>query len=49
LSISILTSPYEADFTGQRFLVLAAPQEKPEPLNLIVNWPALLKKGGSER
>jgi eukaryotic-like serine/threonine-protein kinase len=25
LSISILTSPYEADFSGQRFLVLAAP------------------------
>jgi serine/threonine protein kinase/Tol biopolymer transport system component len=41
-------SPYQADAAGERFLVLAAP-EKPALLNLIVNWPALLKKGQSGR
>jgi hypothetical protein len=37
--------PYDVDSTGQRFLVLAAPTGKAAPLNLIVNWTALLKRG----
>jgi dipeptidyl aminopeptidase/acylaminoacyl peptidase len=37
-------NPYEAAADGQRFLV-DYPASKPEPLNVIVNWPALLKKG----
>jgi Tol biopolymer transport system component/tRNA A-37 threonylcarbamoyl transferase component Bud32 len=36
-------SPYDT-IDGQRFLVRALPQQA-SPLNLIVNWPALLKKG----
>jgi hypothetical protein len=35
--------PYGAAPDGQRFLVRAALQQS-EPLTLIVNWPALLKK-----
>ena len=30
---------------GQRFLVLTSPETVPQSLNVIVNWPALLKKG----
>jgi dipeptidyl aminopeptidase/acylaminoacyl peptidase len=39
-------NPYEATPDGQRFLVsdIAA---SPEPLTVIVNWPALLKKGAA--
>jgi Tol biopolymer transport system component len=37
-------SPYET-IDGQRFLVRAMPQQAPPPLTVIVNWPALLKKG----
>jgi hypothetical protein len=29
---------------GQRFLVLSAREEPSQSLNVIVNWPALLKK-----
>jgi Tol biopolymer transport system component len=36
-------SPYDT-IDGQRFLVRAVPQQAP-PLTVIVNWPALLKKG----
>ena len=36
-------SPYET-IDGQRFLVRAVPQQAP-PMTVIVNWPALLKKG----
>ncbi len=37
--------PYEAAPDGQRFLVRAAVEKQAgEPLTLIVNWPALLKK-----
>ena len=36
-------SPYDS-IDGQRFLVRAVPQQAP-PLTVIVNWPALLKKG----
>jgi Tol biopolymer transport system component/predicted Ser/Thr protein kinase len=38
-------SPYEAAPDGQRFLVRAGPQRAGQPLTVIVNWPALLKKG----
>jgi hypothetical protein len=44
-SLLIAVSPYDVDSTGERFLVLAAPTDKPTALNLIVNWPELLKKG----
>jgi Tol biopolymer transport system component len=37
-------SPYETTPDGQRFLVRAAPGKAGEPLTVIVNWPALLKK-----
>lgn len=37
-------SPYDVAPDGQRFLVNVAP---PQLINLIVNWPALLKKGPS--
>jgi hypothetical protein len=37
-------NPYEATPDGQRFLI-PEPAASPEPLNVIINWPALLKKG----
>ena len=38
-------SPYEVARDGRRFLVRATPDKQAgEPLTLIVNWPALLKK-----
>jgi hypothetical protein len=39
-------SPYDT-VDGQRFLVRAVPQQASPPLTLIVNWPALLKKGSA--
>jgi len=42
-------SPFEPALDGQRFLVRATPQQAvPEPLILIVNWTALLKRGAAE-
>jgi len=38
-------SPYEVSRDGQRFLVLTAQEETSRSLTVIVNWPALLKKG----
>ncbi|MGH9721831.1 MAG: hypothetical protein ACRD8O_16605 [Bryobacteraceae bacterium] len=38
-------SPYEAAADVKRFLVRATPNQAPQPLTLIVNWPALMKKG----
>jgi hypothetical protein len=38
-------SPYEASRDGRRFLVLTSSETAPQPLTVIVNWPALLKKG----
>jgi Tol biopolymer transport system component len=38
-------SPYEVAPDGQRFLVRAATESGSQPLQVIVNWPALLKKG----
>ena len=43
-----LSSPYEAAPDGQRFLVRAAQQQQaPQSLTVLVNWPALLKKGSA--
>ena len=38
-------SPYEVSSDGQRFLVLSAREETTQSVSVIVNWPALLKKG----
>jgi Tol biopolymer transport system component len=38
-------SPYDS-IDGQRFLVRAVPQQAP-PMTVIVNWPALLKRGAA--
>jgi hypothetical protein len=38
-------SPYEATRDSQRFLALTGQEQVSPPLNVIVNWPALLKKG----
>jgi Tol biopolymer transport system component/predicted Ser/Thr protein kinase len=40
-------SPYEASRDGRRFLVLTSSETAPQPLTVIVNWPALLKKGSA--
>jgi Tol biopolymer transport system component len=41
-------SPYEPTPDGQRFLVRATPQQQAaEPLTVIVNWLALLRKGAA--
>jgi Tol biopolymer transport system component len=37
-------SPYDVTPDGQRFLVRATPGQAAQPLTVIVNWPALLKK-----
>jgi Tol biopolymer transport system component len=37
---------YQPSRAGQRFLVLTEPESGPPLLNLIVNWPALVKKDG---
>jgi Tol biopolymer transport system component len=37
-------SPYDTTADGLRFLVRATPQLAAQPLTVIVNWPALLKK-----
>jgi dipeptidyl aminopeptidase/acylaminoacyl peptidase len=39
-------SPYDT-IDGQRFLVRAVPQQATPPLTVVVNWPALLKKGSA--
>ena len=39
-------SPYDT-VDGQRFLVRAVPQQASPPVTVIVNWPALLKKGST--
>jgi dipeptidyl aminopeptidase/acylaminoacyl peptidase len=40
-------SPYDTAADGQRFLVRAVSQQASPPLTVIVNWPALLKKGAA--
>jgi eukaryotic-like serine/threonine-protein kinase len=39
--------PYEVGPDGKRFLVLATPRNSVQPLTVIVNWPALLKKAAA--
>jgi Tol biopolymer transport system component len=41
-------SPYEVAPDGQGFLTIETPAHASEPLTLIVNWPALLKKSGAK-
>jgi Tol biopolymer transport system component len=44
-SVDIGFNPYDTTPSGQRFLVRATPErEASQPLTVIVNWPALLKK-----
>jgi predicted Ser/Thr protein kinase len=38
---------YEVSRDGRRFLVLTSAEGRPQLLTLIVNWPALLKKGAA--
>jgi hypothetical protein len=38
---------YEVSHDGQRFLLLTNLEGRPRSLTLIVNWPALLKKGAA--
>jgi hypothetical protein len=41
-------SPYAVARDGRRFLVRATPEKQAgQPLTLIVNWPALMKKGAA--
>jgi Tol biopolymer transport system component/predicted Ser/Thr protein kinase len=40
-----IMAPYDVAADGQRFLVLAGSETPPQPLTVIVNWPALVKKG----
>jgi hypothetical protein len=47
LGSGIGNSPYEASRDGQRFLTFTSAETAPQPLMLVVNWPALLKKGSS--
>ena len=42
---SVAGVPYEVAPDGQRFLVRASDETGSQPLQVIVNWPALLKKG----
>jgi hypothetical protein len=47
-AVDVGLSPYEVAADGRRFLVRATPQrQSAQPLNVIVNWPALLKKGAA--
>jgi Tol biopolymer transport system component len=38
------TTLYDATEDGQRFLEIADTEDLPQQLNVIINWPALLKK-----
>jgi hypothetical protein len=40
--------PYDIAPDGQRFLVRATPGQAGQPLTVIVNWPALLKKEAAQ-
>jgi len=49
-SVDIGVSPYDVAPDGQRFLVCAPPEKADsQPLTVIVNWPALVKKGAAAR
>ena len=41
------SSPYEVSHDGRRFLIVTSSEAGPQALTLIVNWPALLKKGNA--
>jgi predicted Ser/Thr protein kinase len=44
-AVDVGYSPYDTTLNGQRFLVRATPEHAvAQPLTVIVNWPALLKK-----
>jgi Tol biopolymer transport system component len=43
--VGLVSSPYEVAPDGQRFLVRATAEACSPPLQVIVNWPTLLKKG----
>jgi len=47
LRSSIGGATYEPSRDGQRFLVLTSPETAPQALTVLVNWPALLKKGAA--
>jgi hypothetical protein len=40
-----IMGPYEVAGDGKRFLVLEGSEAAPQPLTVIVNWPALVRKG----
>jgi Tol biopolymer transport system component/predicted Ser/Thr protein kinase len=40
---------YEPSEDGKRFLVITSPDVAPQPLNVIINWPALLKERAPAR
>ena len=42
--LDVAGSPYDTAPDGQRFLVRATPGQAAQPLTVIVNWPALLKR-----
>ena len=43
----MVVSPYEVAPDGQRFLVRVMADSGSQPLQVILNWPALLKKKAS--
>jgi Tol biopolymer transport system component len=43
-TVEVGWSPYDTAADGQRFLVRATPAQAAQPLTVIVNWPALLRK-----
>lgn len=47
LDQSNLYCPYEVDPDGRRFLVRATSHQAAKPLTVIVNWPAVLKRGAT--
>jgi eukaryotic-like serine/threonine-protein kinase len=49
LVIDTDVSPYDVAPDGQRFLVLDTPEHAAQPLTVIVNWPALLKKAANSQ
>ncbi len=49
LVIDTDVSPYDVAPDGQRFLVLETQEHAAQPLTVIVNWPALLKKAANSQ
>jgi Tol biopolymer transport system component len=42
--VDTTSHPYDVSPDGQRFLISGPPEGPPQPLAVIVNWPALLKR-----